>query len=62
MLAYHKALKSLIYQVIIFNRLESRLQMKFGLSEGMVTAAGPGATEVFLLSVDSGAQNGDRIH
>lgn len=36
--------------------------MKFGLSEGMVTAAGPGATEVFLLSVESGAQNGDRIH
>ena len=37
-------------------------QMKFGLSEGMVTAAGPGATEVFLLGVDSGAVNGDRIH
>jgi methionyl-tRNA synthetase len=36
--------------------------MKFGLSEGMVTAAGPGGTEVFLLGVDSGAVNGDRIH
>ena len=37
-------------------------QMKFGLSEGMVTAAGPGAAEVYLLSVDDGAKNGDRVH
>ena len=48
-------------QVVLVANLKPR-QMKFGLSEGMVTAAGPGATEVFLLSVDSGAQNGDRIH
>ncbi len=37
-------------------------QMKFGLSEGMVTAAGPGGEEVFLLSVDTGAQPGQRVH
>ena len=37
-------------------------QMKFGLSEGMVCAAGPGGSEVFLLSPDSGAQPGQRIH
>ena len=54
--------KSLIgRKVVLVANLKPR-QMKFGLSEGMVTAAGPGATEVFLLSVDSGAQNGDRIH
>jgi methionyl-tRNA synthetase len=54
--------KSLIgRQVVLVANLKPR-QMKFGLSEGMVTAAGPGATEVFLLGVDSGAVNGDRIH
>jgi methionyl-tRNA synthetase len=37
-------------------------QMKFGLSEGMVTACGPGGTQVFLLSPDSGAAPGQRVH
>jgi methionyl-tRNA synthetase len=37
-------------------------QMKFGLSEGMVAAAGSGGAEVFLLSPDSGAQPGQRVH
>lgn len=37
-------------------------QMKFGLSEGMVTAAGSGGDEVYLLSPDSGAQPGQRVH
>jgi len=37
-------------------------KMKFGLSEGMVCAAGPGGAEVFLLSPDSGAKPGQRIH
>jgi methionyl-tRNA synthetase len=37
-------------------------QMKFGTSEGMVTAAGPGGTDVFLLSVDGGAVPGQRVH
>ena len=36
--------------------------MKFGTSEGMVVAAGPGGEEVFLLSPDAGAQPGQRIH
>jgi methionyl-tRNA synthetase len=47
--------------VIIVANLQPR-QMKFGLSEGMVTAAGPGAAEVFLLGVDSGAVPGQRVH
>ena len=37
-------------------------KMKFGVSEGMVAAAGPGGKEVFLLSVDSGAKPGQRVH
>ena len=32
--------------------------MKFGVSEGMVLAAGPGGEEIFLLSPDSGAKPG----
>jgi len=37
-------------------------QMKFGLSEGMVCASGPGGKDVFLLDVDSGAVPGQRVH
>ena len=36
-------------------------KMKFGVSEGMVLAAGPGGRELFLLSPDSGAQPGMRV-
>ncbi len=36
-------------------------KMRFGVSEGMVLAAGGGAKEVFLLSPDSGAQPGMRV-
>lgn len=37
-------------------------KMKFGLSEGMVCASGPGGKDVFLLDVDSGAVPGQRVH
>jgi methionyl-tRNA synthetase len=37
-------------------------QMKFGLSEGMVLASGPGGADVFLLAPDSGAKPGQRVH
>jgi methionyl-tRNA synthetase len=47
--------------VILVANLQPR-QMKFGLSEGMVTAAGSGDSQVFLLSVDEGAQPGMRVH
>jgi methionyl-tRNA synthetase len=47
--------------VVIVANLQPR-QMKFGLSEGMVTAAGAGGTEVYLLGVDSGAKPGHRVH
>ena len=36
-------------------------KMKFGVSEGMVLAAGPGGSEIFLLSPDAGAKPGQRV-
>ena len=47
--------------VIVVANLKPR-QMKFGLSEGMVCASGGGGTEVYLLSPDSGAVPGQRVH
>ncbi len=36
-------------------------KMRFGVSEGMVLAAGPGGKELFILSPDSGAKPGMRV-
>jgi len=36
-------------------------QMRFGLSEGMVLAAGPGGKDLFILNPDDGAQPGMRV-
>jgi methionyl-tRNA synthetase len=36
-------------------------KMRFGTSEGMVLAAGPGGKDIFLLNPDSGAQPGMRV-
>ncbi|MEK6772091.1 MAG: methionine--tRNA ligase [Pseudomonadota bacterium] len=36
-------------------------KMKFGISEGMVLAAGPGGKDLFILSPDNGAQPGMRV-
>ena len=47
--------------VVVVANLAPR-KMKFGLSEGMIVAAGPGGSEVFLLQVDSGAKPGQRLH
>lgn len=37
-------------------------KMKFGLSEGMVIASGPGGEEIYVLSPDEGAKPGQRVH
>ncbi|MCG8585556.1 MAG: methionine--tRNA ligase subunit beta, partial [Pirellulales bacterium] len=37
-------------------------EMRFGTSEGMVVASGPGKEEVFLLRPDEGAKPGQRVH
>jgi methionyl-tRNA synthetase len=47
--------------VVIVANLKPR-QMKFGLSEGMVCAAGSGGSEVYVLSPDNGAVPGQRVH
>jgi methionyl-tRNA synthetase len=47
--------------VVMVANLQPR-QMKFGLSEGMVVACGPGGEEVFLLNVDDGGKPGMRLH
>jgi methionyl-tRNA synthetase len=47
--------------VVVVANLEPR-QMKFGLSEGMVVAAGEGGSELYLVSPDSGARPGQRLH
>lgn len=48
-------------QVILVANLKPR-QMKFGLSEGMIMAAGEGGADIFVLSPDTGAKNGDKVH
>lgn len=47
--------------VVMVANLQPR-KMRFGLSEGMITASGPGGPDVFLLAPDSGAQPGQRVH
>ncbi len=37
-------------------------KMKFGLSEGMICAAGAGGKDIFIISPDQGAQSGQRVH
>lgn len=36
-------------------------KMKFGVSEGMVLAAGPGKKDIYLLEPDAGAKPGQRV-
>jgi methionyl-tRNA synthetase len=46
--------------VIVVANLKPR-KMRFGTSEGMVLAAGPGGADIFLLSPDDGAEPGMRV-
>src|SRR5450631_521284 len=53
--------KSLVGRlIVVVANLEPR-KMRFGVSEGMMLAAGPGGQEIFVLSPDSGAAPGMRI-
>ena len=45
---------------VMVANLEPR-KMRFGVSEGMVLAAGPGGDELFILEPDSGAKPGMRV-
>jgi len=46
--------------VVVVANLAPR-KMRFGVSEGMVLAAGPGGEDIFLLSPDDGAAPGMRV-
>ena len=47
------------YTVMVANLAPRK--MRFGVSEGMVLAAGPGGRDLFILSPDEGAQPGMRV-
>ncbi len=46
--------------IVVVANLEPR-KMRFGTSEGMMLAAGPGGKEIFVLSPDAGAAPGMRV-
>ena len=46
--------------VVAVANLEPR-KMRFGTSEGMILAAGPGGKDIFMLFVDDGAKPGMRV-
>lgn len=48
-------------QTVMVANLQPR-KMKFGVSEGMVLAAGPGGKEIWLLEPDQGASSGMKIN
>lgn len=54
--------ESLVGRLVVMVANLAPRKMKFGVSEGMVVAAGPGEKEIFLLSPDSGAKPGQRVH
>jgi methionyl-tRNA synthetase len=45
---------------VYFANLKPR-KMRFGLSEGMILAAGTGGKDIFMLTVDAGARPGQRV-
>jgi methionyl-tRNA synthetase len=46
--------------VVVVANLKPR-KMRFGISQGMVLAAGPGGKDIFLLSPDADATPGMRV-
>jgi methionyl-tRNA synthetase len=46
--------------IVVVANLQPR-KMRFGMSEGMMLAAGPGGQDIFVLSPDSGAAPGMRV-
>ena len=58
--AAYKAEQLVGRKLLVCVNLQPR-KMKFGMSEGMVLAAGTGGSDLFLLSPDDGAQVGQRV-
>lgn len=58
--AAYKAEQMVGRKVLVCVNLKPR-KMKFGMSEGMILAAGTGGSDLFVLSADEGAQVGQRV-
>ena len=58
--AAYKAEDLIGRQTVMIANLAPR-KMKFGVSEGMILAAGPGGADIYLLEPDRGAKAGQRI-
>lgn len=56
----YKADQLLGRKILVCVNLKPR-KMKFGMSEGMVLAAGSGGSDLFVLAADDGAQVGQRV-
>ncbi len=54
--------EDLVGRLVIFCANLAARKMKFGISEGMVLAAGPGGKDIYVLSPDAGAVPGQRVH
>jgi methionyl-tRNA synthetase len=52
----------LVGRLVIYAANLAPRQMKFGTSQGMILASGPGGKEIYLLWPDQGAQPGQRVH
>ena len=59
--AYYEPESLVGKNLIIVANLAPR-KMRFGVSEGMVLASGPGGKDIYILRPDSGAQPGMRVH
>ena len=53
--------ESLIGRYVVMVANLAPRKMRFGVSEGMVLAAGPGGEDIFLLAPDAGAEPGMRV-
>lgn len=54
--------EDLVGRLVIMAANLAPRKMRFGVSEGMVLASGPGGSDVFVLSPDEGAKPGERVH
>ena len=53
--------EELIGKIVIYLANLKPRKMRFGLSEGMILAAGPGGKDIFMLSADAGAKPGQKV-
>lgn len=53
--------KDLVGRLVVMVANLAPRKMKFGVSEGMIIASGPGGEDIFLLSPDDGAKPGQRV-